>query len=122
MLSMGNGKHCILELYRASAAKLNDEALIRNILEEAARVSNATLLDIKTHPFIPQGVTGFALLAESHISIHTWPESGYAAVDVFTCGEKTDPEVACKFLAETFEAKSHHIITLDRYLPDLITA
>jgi S-adenosylmethionine decarboxylase len=117
---MGSGKHCVLELYRASAQKLNDEAFIRETLAEAARVSNATLLDIKTHPFVPQGVTGFALLAESHISIHTWPEHGYAAIDVFTCGDKTDPELACAFLAEEFEASSNHILTLDRYLPDLI--
>lgn len=117
---MGSGKHCVLELYRACAHKLNDEAFIRDALADAARVSHATLLDIKTHPFVPQGVTGFALLAESHISIHTWPEHGYAAIDVFTCGEQTDPELACEYLAEAFEASSKHILTLDRYLPDLI--
>jgi S-adenosylmethionine decarboxylase len=120
MRSMGSGKHCILELYRANPDKLNDEAFVRESLAEAARVSNATLLDIKTHPFVPQGVTGFALLAESHISIHTWPEHGYAAVDVFTCGNRTDPELACQYLADTFEAPSTHILTLDRYLPELV--
>ena len=117
---MACGKHCVLELYRASAQKLNDEAFIRDALAEAARVSHATLIDIRTHSFVPQGVTGFALLAESHISIHTWPEHGYAAADVFTCGDKTDPELACSFLTKAFEAASNHILTLDRYLPDLI--
>lgn len=117
---MGSGKHCILELYRANSDKLNDEAFVRESLAEAARVSHATLLDIKTHPFVPHGVTGFALLAESHISIHTWPEHGYAAVDVFTCGTHTDPELACDYLARSFEAPSKHILTLDRYLPELI--
>lgn len=119
---MSHGKHCVLELYNADRDKLNDEIFIRDSLANAAIESNATLLDIKTHPFCPQGVTGFALLAESHISIHTWPEHGYAAVDVFTCGIATDPERACKFLADVFSAKSHHIITLDRYLPDLVSA
>lgn len=117
---MSSGKHCILELYRANSEKLNDESFIRDALAEAARVSNATLLDIRTHPFTPQGVTGFALLAESHISIHTWPEHGYAAVDVFTCGDRTDPELACQYLADTFESPSTHILTLDRYLPELV--
>lgn len=116
---MGHGKHCVQELYRANSTKLNDEAFIRDALREAAVSANATLLDIKTHSFAPHGVTGFALLAESHISIHTWPEHNYAAVDVFTCGDTTDPELACKYLSEQFEAKSQHIITLDRYLPDL---
>lgn len=119
---MGHGKHCVQELYRADSSKLNDEAFIRVTLSKAALEANATLLDIKTHSFSPMGVTGFALLAESHISIHTWPEHNYAAVDVFTCGDITDPETACKFLAEAFEAKSQHIITLDRYLPDLVSA
>lgn len=118
---MTTGKHCVLELYRADTVKLNDESFIRDSLAEAALAANATLLDIKTHVFNPHGVTGFALLAESHISIHTWPEHGYAAVDVFTCGDTTDPEVACSFLSDAFEAKSHHIITLDRYLPDLVS-
>lgn len=119
---MSSGKHCVLELYRADADKLNDEPFIRESLAQAAEVSNATLLEIRTHSFTPQGVTGFALLAESHISIHTWPEHGYAAVDVFTCGNTTDPEAACLFLSDIFEAKSQHIITLDRYLPDLVSA
>jgi S-adenosylmethionine decarboxylase len=114
-----SGKHCVQELYRANSAKLNDEAYLRTALAAAAEASNATLLDIRTHAFEPQGVTGFALLAESHISIHTWPEHGYAAVDVFTCGDTTDPERACSYLAEALEARSQHVITLDRYLPEL---
>jgi S-adenosylmethionine decarboxylase len=119
---MASGKHCILELYRANSRKLNDEAFVREALAEAARVSHATLLDISTHKFEPQGVTGFALLAESHISIHTWPEHEYAAVDVFTCGDTTDPELACTYLMSHFEARSKHILTLDRYLPEMVAA
>jgi S-adenosylmethionine decarboxylase len=86
------GKHCILELYDCDRSKLDDEAFLRDTITTAARRAGATLLNLITHRFEPQGVTGLALLAESHISIHTWPESGYAAVDVFTCGDHTMPE------------------------------
>ena len=78
------GKHCILELYDCDPSRLDDEAFIRTTITSAAKGAGATLLNLITHQFQPQGVTGLALLAESHISIHTWPESGYAAVDVFT--------------------------------------
>ncbi len=105
------GKHCILELYDCDQNKLNDEAFIRTTLTFAAKYAGATLLNLITHHFEPQGVTGLALLAESHISIHTWPESGYAAVDVFTCGDHTMPERACEaisteLLAENYSLKS----------------
>ena len=111
------GKHCVQELYNANSFKLNDPEFIRTALIHAAHKASATLLDISVHPFPEQGVTAFALLAESHISFHSWPEVGYAAIDVFTCGEVTQPERACSFLADTFEAKGQHILTLDRYTP-----
>ena len=94
------GKHCILELYDCDPSRLDDEAFIRTTITSAAKGAGATLLNLITHQFQPQGVTGLALLAESHISIHTWPESGYAAVDVFTCGDHTMPEKACAVLSE----------------------
>ncbi|MFM9089520.1 MAG: adenosylmethionine decarboxylase, partial [Cyanobium sp.] len=92
------GKHCILELYNCESSKLDDEAFLRDTITSAAKRAGATLLHLITHRFDPQGVTGLALLAESHISIHTWPEYGYAAVDVFTCGDHTMPERACHVL------------------------
>ena len=82
------GKHCILELYDCDPSKLDDEVFLRSAITQAAERAGATLLNLITHQFQPQGVTGLALLAESHISIHTWPEAGYAAVDVFTCGDR----------------------------------
>jgi S-adenosylmethionine decarboxylase len=89
------GKHCILELYDCDPGKLNDEAFIRTSIATAAKEAGATVLHLISHHFQPQGVTGLVLLAESHLSIHTWPESGYAAVDVFTCGDHTMPDRAC---------------------------
>ncbi len=99
------GKHCILELYGCDQLILNNENLIKISLQNAAEVAGATLLKMVTHSFSPQGVTGLALLSESHISIHTWPESQYAAIDVFTCGMRTSPEKACQFLVKEFRAK-----------------
>ena len=114
------GKHCILELYECDAAKLDDEAFIRNAITTAAKRAGATLLNLITHHFDPQGVTGLALLAESHISIHTWPESGYAAVDVFTCGDHTMPEKACATLAEELSAGNQRLKSFRRLTPDAI--
>lgn len=114
-------KHCVAELFNANADKLNDEAFVREALIEAAIAANATLLNISTHAFSPQGVTGFALLAESHISIHTWPEYNFASVDAFTCGKFTKPDVACSYLADTFESKGHTLNTIERMTPRIFS-
>ena len=111
------GRHCILELYQCNKVKLDDEAFIRTIITSSAKIAGATLINLITHSFKPQGVTGLALLAESHISIHTWPEIGYAAIDVFTCGEHTMPENACKLLSKEFGAKKYSFKNIDREIP-----
>ena len=111
------GSHCILELYQCDQAKLNDEAFIRTTITSSARIAGATLINLVTHSFKPQGVTGLALLAESHISIHTWPEIGYAAIDVFTCGDHTMPEKACKVLFKDFLAKDFAFKNIRREIP-----
>jgi S-adenosylmethionine decarboxylase len=111
------GKHCILELYDCDSSKLNDESFLRDTITDAAKRAGATLLNLITHRFEPQGVTGLALLAESHISIHTWPEAGYAAVDVFTCGDHTMPERACQVLCEELGAGRHKLTSFRRETP-----
>ncbi|NQV11349.1 MAG: adenosylmethionine decarboxylase [Cyanobacteria bacterium] len=111
------GKHCILELYNCDKSKLDDEAFLRSAITNAAKRAGATLLNLITHRFEPQGVTGLALLAESHISIHTWPESGYAAVDVFTCGDHTMPERACQVLCQELTAGHHKLKSFRRETP-----
>ena len=111
------GKHCILELYGCNSTRLNDEAFLRDTITSAAQRAGATLLNLITHRFDPQGVTGLALLAESHLSIHTWPESGYAAVDVFTCGDHTMPERACQVLATELLASSQKLTSFRRETP-----
>ena len=87
---------------------LDDLAFIREALLGAAKACGATVLDIKLHQFGEAGVTGVALLAESHISIHTWPETGYVALDVFLCGA-CDPQRAVDFLVERFRPARTHI-------------
>ena len=108
------GKHCIFELQEGNPTLLDDEEFIKNALILAAEAAGATLLQVVTHKFDPQGVTGFALLAESHISIHTYPEYGYAAIDSFTCGEHTNPESACRSLKDAFQSKYGSMRLLDR--------
>ena len=108
------GKHCILELYDCDKNKLNDEAFLRTKITSAAKFAGATLINLISHHFEPQGVTALALLAESHISIHTWPEDGYAAVDIFTCGNQSMPEKACQFLYNSLLAKEYSLTNLNR--------
>ncbi len=108
------GKHCILELYGCPSETLNDKDLIVKVLRQSAERAGATWLGEVAHRFDPQGVTALGLLAESHISIHTWPEIGYAAADVFTCGASCDPALACELLAQAMGAERHTMTTLPR--------
>ncbi|MGF1496093.1 MAG: adenosylmethionine decarboxylase [Elainellaceae cyanobacterium] len=112
------GIHCILELYGCPSHLLNDGPFIQQALRDAARQARSTLVAEVLHQFEPQGVTALALLAESHISIHTWPEAGYAAVDVFTCGEQADPERACHYLTGSLQAAQHDLCKLPRKTGD----
>jgi S-adenosylmethionine decarboxylase len=108
------GMHCILELYDCPANLLNDLEFIQQTLRTAAEKACSTLLGEVAHQFNPHGVTALALLAESHISVHTWPELGYVAADVFTCGTHTQPETACAFMITAFQAEHHCLYSLPR--------
>ena len=110
-------KHLLLELYKCDYEKLNDESFLRCTLTNAARISNAKVLNLISNKFEPQGVTAIALLAESHLSIHTWPESHYSAVDIFTCGKNMQPELASKYLIEALIAKEHLLRIIRRNPP-----
>ena len=110
-------KHLLLELYRCDYEKLNDESFLRCTLNRAAKLAKATVLNLISNKFEPQGVTAIALLAESHISIHTWPESNYSAVDIFTCGQKMLPELASQYLIEALKAEEHFLRVIERNPP-----
>ena len=113
-------KHLLLELYRCDYEKLNDESFLRCTLNNAAKLANATILNLISNKFEPQGVTAIALLAESHLSIHTWPESGYSAVDIFTCGQNMQPEIASQYLIEALIAEEHFLRIINRNPPAII--
>ena len=114
-------KHLLLELYRCDCEKLNDEFFLRCILNKAAKIANATVLNLISNKFEPQGVTAIALLAESHISIHTWPEFDYSAVDIFTCGQNMMPEQASQYLIESLMAKEHSLRVIERNPPSAVS-
>ena len=96
------GVHLIVDLH--GAKRLNDITHIEATLRRCVQAARATLLHIHLHHFQPSGVSGVAVLAESHISIHTWPEAGYAALDVFMCGS-AEPEKCIPVLREAFDAR-----------------
>ena len=96
------GVHLIIDLHEAQG--LNDIDLIERTLRRCVDAARATLLHIHLHHFQPNGVSGVAVLAESHISIHTWPDAGYAALDVFMCGQAA-PDACIPVLREAFDAK-----------------
>jgi S-adenosylmethionine decarboxylase len=80
------GNHIICDAWGCPSEYLDDENLVRRAIEDAIEAGNATLINLSIHKFSPHGVTATATLAESHISIHTWPEHGYFAADAFFCG------------------------------------
>ena len=114
---VNKSKHFLLELYRCNYEKLNDESFLRCTLNNAAKLANATVLNLISNKFEPQGVTAIALLAESHLSIHTWPEANYSAVDIFTCGQNMKPEISCQYLIQALIAKEHLLRIIDRNPP-----
>ena len=114
------GKHLILELYGCNSEKLNDELYLRYQLNTAAKLAKASVLNIVSNKFEPYGVTAIALLAESHLSIHTWPESKYSAIDIFTCGRNMKPNLASQFLIKSLEASNHVLKTIIRDYPVLM--
>lgn len=110
------GKHWLVEFYGAHS--LGDGRAIRRALRNAATTSGATLLQVRLHHFGEgAGVTGVALLAESHISIHTWPERGYAAIDIFMCGRECSPKKALDSLRKDLRPARQKVRRILRRLP-----
>ena len=108
------GRHILLELKDCNREVLNNLDLLQDALCSAAQEAGATVLERHFHHFSPQGVSGAVIIAESHLAVHTWPEYGYAALDIFTCGESVKPEVAVELLIKIFESKDPTIIELKR--------
>jgi S-adenosylmethionine decarboxylase len=107
------GKHYLLNLYECSFVHLNDEHFLIDLLENAAIASGATVCQTIFKKFEPQGVTVICLLSESHISIHTWPEEGKAACDVYTCGD-CNPKIGCDIIIEQLNSSRHTLSYIER--------
>lgn len=110
------GRHLLIELTGCNVTLLDDLEFLKQSLHSAAVRSGATVVGDSFYHFSPQGVSGVVNIAESHISIHTWPECGYAALDVFTCGDRVEPEEAARLISESLEAKHCSLVELKRGL------
>ena len=107
------GKHFLLNLYGCSSVLLNDERFLIDLMENAAIASGATVLKTVSHKFDPQGITAICLLSESHISIHTWPEEGKAALDVYTCGT-ANPKIGCDIIISQLNPSEYKLNYIQR--------
>ena len=112
------GKHLLLELQGCSEEVLDDVSFLREAMLAAANECGATVVGESFHQFSPQGVSGVVVIAESHLFIHTWPEFGYAAADIFTCGNSVQPETAAQVLLRKLDSKNHSMVEMRRGILD----
>lgn len=108
------GRHVIADLSNCKLELISSVEYVQQVLEEAVVKAGATIVNSIFHKFHPIGVSGIILLSESHCSIHTWPEEGYAAIDIYTCGEHVFPQVACEHIASKLKAEEVCISSLER--------
>jgi S-adenosylmethionine decarboxylase len=108
------GRHMLLELFDCDLSAINNLDAVKGALVEAAKRAQATIVDVVFHEFNPFGISGVVVIAESHLSIHTWPEYRYAAVDIFSCGDVLQPEVAANYLVEAFGSERSTVVEMQR--------
>ncbi len=108
------GRHVLVEFYGCDPDALNDKERLEEVMREAAVESGATVVNSVFHLFNPHGVSGVVVIAESHLTIHTWPEYGYAAVDLFTCGDSVDPWIAFERMKEYLQAEQMFTMEVKR--------
>jgi len=114
LVPKGLGRHLIVEMWGVDPALLDDEEKLRSVLLKAAEAAGGRIIGVLFHKFEPQGVTGVVAIAESHISIHTWPEYGYAAIDIFTCGSHVDPWRAFEHSIRELRPKNVNVFEIKR--------
>lgn len=108
------GIHLLLELRDCNPDILRSLEKVKSALVLAAKKAKATIISTSFHEFNPFGISGVVVIAESHLTIHTWPEYSYAAVDIFTCGDTIKPEVAAAYLVKAFECKNPSLVEMKR--------
>ena len=114
------GRHILVEYYNCDERILNDHKFIEELMVTAAKKANATVVESVFHMFNPYGVSGAVVISESHLTIHTWPEYGYASVDLYTCGESVNPWVAFEYLTEKLKAEKSESTEVSRGMIDKI--
>ena len=117
----GLGCRILVDLYACSTPLLNDATYIEASMKKAAQAAGATIVDSTFHHFSPHGVTGVLAIKESHLAIHTWPEYGFAAVDLFTCGQGINPWKAYAVLKEALQATHSTTSEIHRGQPRILS-
>ena len=110
------GRHLLIDLYGCNTDLLDDQDYVEAQLRAAANTARMRLLGATFHRFTPHGITGVLIVQESHLAIHTWPERGYAAIDLFTCGIEIDPWSAYQLLKRAFGATRENAVEINRGL------
>lgn len=113
------GKQLIIELFQCDSTILNDLNTLEHHMLEAVKLSGATIIKPFFHQFSPHGITGVVVVAESHFSLHTWPEYGYCALDIFTCGESVNGHDALDYLKKHLKAANASVMEIKRGVLDL---
>lgn len=113
------GKHLIIELFQCDSTILNNPKTLEHHLLAAVKLSGATVIQPFFHQFSPHGVTGVVVVAESHFCLHTWPEYGYCALDIFTCGDRVNGNQALDYLKESLKAATASVMEIKRGVLDL---
>ncbi|MBE0479686.1 MAG: adenosylmethionine decarboxylase [Dehalococcoidia bacterium] len=108
------GKHFLLDLKDCSSGLLDDIDFIKEVLISVAKEAGTAVLGVSFHRFQPQGVSGAVLITGAHLCVHTWPEYGYAAIDIFTHGDSFRPDEAARLIVEKLESKNPAIVELKR--------
>ncbi|MDN4527485.1 adenosylmethionine decarboxylase [Fictibacillus fluitans] len=114
------GRHVIAELWGCNSEKLNDMRFIEETFVDAALRAGAEVREVAFHKFAPHGVSGVVIISESHLTIHSFPEHGYASIDVYTCGDRIDPNVAADYISQALEANSRENLEVPRGMGPVI--
>ena len=113
------GRHIAVDVWGVDFEQLNNSEFLTNHMVEAADVCGATVLSVQSKQFEPQGATVLVLLSESHISIHTYPEKGFAALDCYTCGDTVDPQLAIDYLVSILKPERYYVKKIIRGIGEL---
>jgi S-adenosylmethionine decarboxylase len=113
------GRHVAIDVWGVDFERLNNAEFLKNHMVEAAEACGATVLSVQAKQFEPQGATVLVMLSESHISIHTYPERGFAALDCYTCGETVDPQIAIDYMVSILQPEKYYVKKLIRGVGEL---